>query len=298
LLPPLIRITGTATAIWVVPVGPLALLPLHLARRPDSLAPTGYRYLIDDRSVSILPSAAHAAEGAGGADGQLGTAVPAVIVEAWDPALTGAKLECHVIAGMFGTRVRSLPPEAATKDAVLAALRDAEVAHVACHGVANLLSPLDSALLIGAHEEITVRDLLVDAGFSPRLVVLSACQSAMSGVRLPDEAVSLPTALLQAGAGATIGSLWAVPDAPTALLMARFYQLWQREGHDAPQALRLAQIWLRDSPNAEHATRFPSVDRRTARLLPDVAHDWRERRGYAHPDFWGGFVFTGAWSSG
>ena len=74
----------------------------------------------------------------------------------------------------------------------------------------------------------------------------------MSGVRLPDEAVSLPAALLVAGAGAAIGSLWAVPDAPTALLMARFYQLWQAEGHGPQEALRLARdlaAGARQTPN-------------------------------------------------
>jgi CHAT domain-containing protein len=170
---------------------------------------------------------------------------------------------------------------------------EASVVHVACHGLADPLNPLDSALLLGPSERITVRDLLTDPGFTPSLVVLSACQSAISGVRLPDEAVSLPAALLVAGADAAIGSLWAVPDAPTALLMARFYQLWQAEGHGPQEALRLAQIWLRDATNAEHARRLPSVDGRRARLLPDAVQEWESRRGYAHPDCWGGFVLTG-----
>lgn len=294
LLAPLLRITGTATAVRVAPVGFLGLLPIHLARRADTSAPTGYRYLMDDRSVSVLPSVTYM-PGRGGGGDRPSTALSAAIIEAWDFTLTGAREEARAVAAVFGPRARLLPPAQASRDSMLAALRGAEVAHVACHGMADPLRPLDSALLLGGSERITVRDLMADPGFTPRLVVLSACQSAMSGVRLPDEAVSLPTALLQAGADATIGSLWAVPDAPTALLMARFYQLWQGEGYDPPEALRLAQIWLRDSPNAEHASRFASLDLRRARVLPDAVQDWDRRRGYAHPDCWAGFVFTGAW---
>lgn len=294
LMPALLRLTEGTTAIRVIPVGHLALLPLHLARRADSSAATGYRYLIDDRSVAILPSSAYVpAEGI--KDSRAGAPLPAVIIEAWDPSLAGARKEAPLVATWFGPRARSVPPQAATRGSVLAAMREASVVHVACHGLADPLNPLDSALLLGPSERITARDLLADHGFTPSLVVLSACQSAISGVRLPDEAVSLPAALLVAGAGAAIGSLWAVPDAPTALLMARFYELWQAEGHGPQEALRLAQIWLRDATNAEHVSRFPSVDGRRARLLPDDVREWESRRGYAHPDCWGGFILTGCW---
>jgi CHAT domain-containing protein len=53
--------------------------------------------------------------------------------------------------------------------------------------------------------------------------VLAACETALVGTRLPDEAIGLPTGLLQAGAAACIGSLWPVPQVSTAILMAFFY---------------------------------------------------------------------------
>jgi CHAT domain-containing protein len=151
---------------------------------------------------------------------------------------------------------------------------------------------------VGRSEQLTVRDLLAGTGFELDLVVMSACQSAITGALLPDEAISLPTALLQVGARTAVGSQWAVPDAPTALLMARFYEFWQLEGHDPPEALRRAQLWLRDATNAQIAEHFPSLDVRRNRVLPSEVADWGKRRAYAHPDCWGGFVFHGAWSSG
>jgi CHAT domain-containing protein len=290
---PLLNIAKGTTSLRVVVVGDLGLFPLHLARSPDAFSATGYRYLLDDLSLSLLPSASFLPRGS--PSGEPGRVPSATIIQARDPSLDGPDREVNAIATTLGV---ALSAERASRESVMRALSDTEMAHVACHGIADVLHPLDSALLIGDSERITVRDLLASPGFTPGLVVMSACQSATSGAQLPDEAVSLPTALLQAGAGAAIGSLWAVPDAPTALLMARFYELWRHDGHEPPHALRLAQIWLRDSRNSEHAERYPSVDLRPRRLLPEEAQSWGQRRGYANPDCWGAFVFSGSWSAG
>ena len=51
-------------------------------------------------------------------------------------------------------------------------------------------------------------------------------------------------------------SMWAVSDLGTFLLMHRFYDLWPRRQPDGVEALRLAQIWLRDTSNAEKRAYF------------------------------------------
>jgi CHAT domain len=58
------------------------------------------------------------------------------------------------------------------------------------------------------------------------LVAGSACETASIGTELPDQVV-LPAGLLQAGVAGVVASLWAVPDATTAVLMARFHALWR-----------------------------------------------------------------------
>jgi CHAT domain-containing protein len=52
------------------------------------------------------------------------------------------------------------------------------------------------------------------------------------GTWLTDESVGLPTAFLSAGAAGVVGSLWSVPDASTAVLMAEFYRIWRTEPVD------------------------------------------------------------------
>ena len=54
---------------------------------------------------------------------------------------------------------------------------------------------------------------------SGRLATLSACETGIVGADLPDEAASLPSALLQAGFCGVAASLWSVADISTAMLM-------------------------------------------------------------------------------
>jgi CHAT domain-containing protein len=153
--------------------------------------------------------------------------------------------------GLLGLRRQRGP--AATAQAVLDALGSAGVVHFACHGVARPTQPTESFLLMANDERLTVRALASRAGgrLSADLVLLSACETAVAGTVAIDEVVNFPTAFLELGASAAIGSLWVAPDEATALLMVRFYWSWRSNGLGLPEALAEAQRWLRDATNAE-----------------------------------------------
>jgi CHAT domain-containing protein len=114
-----------------------------------------------------------------------------------------------------------------------------------------------------------------------RLAILSACETGMIGIENADEAISLPTGLLQAGVAAVIASLWAVDDRSTMLLLTKFYDLWRKDNLSPDQALRQAQIWLRDSTAREIAA--------YGGFFTPNPHD----RPYAHPFHWAAFSYTG-----
>lgn len=99
--------------------------------------------------------------------------------------------------------------------------------HFACHGYANLVEPLSNALILAEGERLTLKDLLDTALSHVRIVVLSACDTAVLDTAVPEEVISFPTGLLEAGAAAVIASLWPVLDLSTMLLMARFYTNWR-----------------------------------------------------------------------
>jgi CHAT domain-containing protein len=152
--------------------------------------------------------------------------------------------------------------------------------------------PADLGLTDG---DLTLRDLLEQRLTSARIAVLSACETSMSGTDLPDEVVGLPTGLTEAGAAAVIGSLWWVPDVATTLVMSVFYQLWREEGRSPADALRRAQQWVRDSTNADKATRFPDIPEVARPDLPAVHRRfWQTARTHTSPASWAAFTYVGA----
>ena len=138
-----------------------------------------------------------------------------------------------------------------------------------------------------AHDKpLTLRHLLGQRLDATRLVVLSACETAMPGLEALDEVVSMPSALLEAGVSGAIGSLWSVEDLATAVLFDRFYQLWRRDGSSPVEALRSAQRRVRDLTVEDRARLFPGLD--FSRSGGTGPHP------YASPFWWGAFAFTGA----
>jgi CHAT domain-containing protein len=89
-----------------------------------------------------------------------------------------------------------------------------------------------------------------------RLVVLSACETALGDAGVADEGVGLVRAFLMAGARCVLGSQWAVDDVATADFMLLFYRHW-RAGEPLACALARAQRGLREQrPHPAHWAAF------------------------------------------
>ncbi|HXL16972.1 MAG TPA: CHAT domain-containing protein, partial [Streptosporangiaceae bacterium] len=170
-----------------------------------------------------------------------------------------SRLDRETLSSFFD-RCETLAGDAATPQAVLDAMGAAEhgVVHLSCHAQADRERPLDTAFLLAGKSKLTARDLSGASALPIRLAVLAGCETGVVGRNLPDEVLGLPTALVAAGVAGVISSAWAIRDHPvTAVLLARFYELWRVEGHVPAEALRRAQRWVRDTTNAEKARRFP-----------------------------------------
>jgi CHAT domain-containing protein/tetratricopeptide (TPR) repeat protein len=243
-----------ADAAIVVPAGPLGLLPIHAASTPDPGVAGGRRFAIDELSLSYVPNTRALLEAraiaAEVADHTLLAVDEPRPVDA--PALPLSHAEVLAACAVFPKR-RILRFEDAALDDVQACLPRYAVHHFSCHGYSNHRTPLDSALLLADDARLSVRAILDVklaelGGPGVRLAVLSACETSVSGDILPDEAVSLPTGLLQAGVAGVIASHWAVPGTVTALLMSHFYRLWRQHALHPREALRRAQMSVRDTP--------------------------------------------------
>ena len=287
--------------VTFVRTGYLELLPLTAAWTPDPSRASGRRYLLDEHNVRTVPNATVLTV----ARAQAARVGPGSrLLAVADPRpVTAPPLACAV-AEVAGIQCRYpaatvLAGAAARPNAVFDALGSHEVVHLACHGHADVLSPLDSSLLLADDQRLTLRDIIralpLRAG-PVRLAVLSACETSIAGLSVPDEIISLPSGLLEAGVAGVVASQWRVPDLSAALTMIKFHAGWIA-GSDPSAALRAAQLWLRDSTAAAVSAYLASADlppeaarplcRRLARMDP-------QRQAFAHPVHWAGFLFSGA----
>jgi TPR repeat protein len=98
-----------------------------------------------------------------------------------------------------------------TRDRVMRALAWHSWAHFACHGGQNLMDPSRGALYL-ADGPLTVLQLAAGDLPDAELAFLSACQTAVGGVRLPDETIHLAAAVQLAGYRHVIATAWSIND--------------------------------------------------------------------------------------
>jgi CHAT domain-containing protein/tetratricopeptide (TPR) repeat protein len=248
-----------------VPCGLLGLLPLHAALVPLSPEEEAAEPLLDVVQMSYAPSARIWAASRRRAIKAPASGIEALIVadpqpqSEGTPPLAGAREEAKALATLISSvsgRISALAGEEAMLPEVLVVLRRREATlthlHFACHGLAELADPQTSGILLAYEARLMTRDLLNPefVRFAQlRLGVLAACRTALVGTELPDEAVGLPSAWLQAGAQDVLASLWPVSDSRTVALMTKFYELHLLDECEPVEALWLAQRWLRGLPS-------------------------------------------------
>jgi CHAT domain-containing protein/tetratricopeptide (TPR) repeat protein len=292
----------------LIPTGPAALLPWAAAtiQESESSPPTFVGELL---TLSIAPSAAAVVLSRQRAAGRAGDAAAGSILVVANPEradasnLPGALDEANWIKSSFPGRVDVLAGSAATIDEVLGRLPDCWVAHLACHGTSDVFDPQATRLLL-SDGDLTLERLLQLPELRARLVVLSACQSGHVEIRdISDEMLGMPLALLQAGAGTVVSTLWPIDDRVAAMLVGRLYEELADEFSadgcgDLAAALARAQRWLR-SLTREEARRW-----RQQRGVREMAGQRRSVKAavpspraadtpYASPHFWAGFVAYG-----
>ena len=110
------------------------------------------------------------------------------------------------------------------------ALNDYKVIHLASHASVHPYIFELSAIAMSVNESpvdgedgmITV-DEMKELDMNPELVMLSACQTGLGRITTGDTVQGLNNSLLQAGADATLTSLWSVNDYATSIFVKEFY---------------------------------------------------------------------------
>lgn len=175
--------------------------------------------------------------------------------------LPGAAAEVAPLAAQYaGATV--LTGAAANGVALRAALDHADVVHYAGHAVFDDARPDQSFLVLARPVENGTPDRLTAADVERlglrhvRLVVLSACETIHAWAGRSAGFAGLAGALMSAGVGGVVGSLWRVDDSLTQELMIEFHRAYRQSGN-ATDALRSAQLRLLRS--SDPALRSPAV---------------------------------------
>lgn len=125
--------------------------------------------------------------------------------------------------------------------------------HFAAHGRLNDEHPELSALVLSRIDEQGRRrdgflwaHEIAELELSAELVVASACDTGLGAEIGGEGLVGLSHAFFRAGASRALVSLWPVADAAAPDLMERFYRGFLRDGLTPAEALRRAQLAIRD----------------------------------------------------
>ena len=275
--------------------GGSGVFPMHAAWCADN---NTRKWLLDEYAIRYAPSIKALAAGAR----QESKSGKNLLVVNPLGDLKFAELESACVLQQTGTAdTQVFRGGEATKATVLAALGAARRVHLATHAEFNLERPLDSHLWLAGPEKLTLAELLPHlTGKAPELVVLSACETAVSRVTTtPDEFLGFPAALLHAGARTVLATLWPVDDEATAVLVGRFYAELSSPGTSPAEALRRAQTWLRTVTESElrklrsELCKQPNPVGELAALSPEPPAANPESRPFAEPYYWAAFAVVG-----
>lgn len=294
---------GTERRIVLVPGGELGLVPWHAARRSGgdgwyacqeavfSYAASARQFVdVSRRCPPPWPRDPVLVSDADGSPYITTTGIAHLYTEHYPAASVFGRARQWMDAAIPGS-------ETATSADVLAALPHgdfggASLLHFGCHGT-TAVPVLGSSLDLGAGAKVAVRDILRQArawhaepNGSGGLVVLASCLTDVTEVDY-DEALTLATAFLTAGAAGVVAARWRVADNATALFMVMFHHYLNARRASPVLALREAQSWMLD-PAREVPDGLPSVLRDEAALAdkpggPDLTN----------PAAWAGFTYQG-----
>jgi len=143
---------------------------------------------------------------------------------------------------------------------------------------------------------LTLADILLLQFKHCRLVVLSACETALIDTQNRSDYIGLPTGFLHAGAMGTLASLWAVNDLSTALMMVKFYELL-KPGVSIGKALHDTQRWFKSAATSDLVSWVQESDSfdgdRKKPILKELEGYNKDEQPYGDVYHWGAFCAIG-----
>jgi len=253
--------------LCIIPTGVFSNLPFQCLGRKQGSA---FRFLIEDHAVFYTNKMSVFADSLQPPVSRnnfsfAGFGVP-------DATLRYNINEVQTIGKMLGSDSTVYTDTRATESMAKKSLVTKKYIHFATHGVLNysadyslsylkLLPDKDSSQ--GNNGRLTMREIQRLGITDCSMVILSACQTAVSKELVKGWSISPANSFLISNVKTVVASLWKVADEPTSLLMQYFYENLLTMGK--AEALREAQVRLSKDPR------------------------------FVHPNYWGAFVLYGDW---
>jgi len=235
-----------ASSLIVVPAVGLHGVPFHAL-------PFDGRPLTESHLVRLAPSGLSLSAQATGS--RLSASSDCAIVEV--PRVPYANLEelpsvadeGALVAARFSGARRWRGADANAAGVLRPGRRD--ILHFACHGYYEDEAPLLSRLYLNDRPIFSFEIML--SALEARLIVLSACETALGSGTLGGRQQTMAMAFLKAGAQFVVASLWPLDDEVGSLLTDRFYaELLGGAGRSPAEALRMARLHVRSQPGFDH----------------------------------------------
>ncbi len=239
LVVPILAVIEQKTHWVIVPHGPLHRLPWAALRGAG-------HYLIEQHSISLLPSASVGFSLKSCESSKLGEAIFFA-----DPELPAAELEVKAGYEFFQAGPKPFIGQLDMKRKLLEIAPNARLLHLACHHLFDESAPLLSFLKLTGNEgsDFLYAFEVAELALSAELVSLSACQSGRSRIGTGDEQIGIVRAFLAAGASSVISTYWSIEDESASAFFADFYKRSCKCG--LGQALAAAQRHLISDPRYE-----------------------------------------------
>jgi CHAT domain-containing protein len=228
----------------------------------------GKRFMVDKYAISVVPSSAVIEYVVKKRNPDQGRFLAFANPETDYVPLGFAEIEVSNISKFFSKK--EIYSEArATESIAKRRSSSFDIIHFASHGEFNDKQPMQSGLLLSKDAEndgyLQVHEIFGLNLRNANLVVLSACETAISKIYGGDDLVGLSRGFIYAGTPSLLATLWEVDDRSTSILMKKFYENWQKKGMNKTESLRKAQMTLKSMPQ------------------------------YQHPYYWAPFVMIGDW---
>ncbi|KAF9522166.1 CHAT domain-containing protein [Crepidotus variabilis] len=209
--------------IWWCGTGPFAFLPLHAA----GFYRTGGTTIHDFAISSYITTISNLVDSQDVAFSKSSSS--ALIISQPNtpgfPPIPDTVKETELVLSRLkkvGRDVVILEGDEATTLRVLGEMQSCSWIHLACHAVQQSENPLSSAFQV--HDGgITLFEIMRRRMTVPEFAFLSACETSMGDVRLPDEATHLAAGMMAAGYRSIVATMWSIQDRYGPMVADHFY---------------------------------------------------------------------------